>query len=106
MGRVNVTVTELNQTVNITVQESTTVAADIAAAIDDYQQAGEISLLAGTRVIPLKKVLMNKNYTPYCYGVVEGRVGKIDIIVISQTNANFTVDVPEDCIVKWELTKY
>ena len=106
MGRVNVSVTELNQTVNITIQESSTVSSDIAAAIDDFQQAGVIDLLQGTRTVPLKKVLMNDHYTVSCYGLVEGRIGKIDIIVISQTNRDFIIDVPEDCTVKWELTKY
>lgn len=105
MGRVNVSVTENSQTVNITILESG-VSADLSTAIDDYQQAGSIALLEGTRTVPLKKMLINDSYDVKCDGYVVGRVGKVEIINISQTRSDFTIYVPEDCTVKWNLTKY
>lgn len=105
MGRVNINVTELSQTVNITVLESST-SADLMATLDDYVQAGSIALETGTRTIPLKKSLMNANYDVKCDGYINGEIAKINIIVVSRSDSSFVVSVPEDCTVIWSITKY
>lgn len=106
MGRVNINVTELSQTVNITIQESATTSTDVASVIDDFVQGGSIDLLAGTRTIPLKKSLMNANYDVKCDGYINGEIAKINIIVVSRSGSSFVVSVPEDCTVIWSITKY